>query len=160
MFVEDAVLPANHKKIRCFGTKAALVVEATRLHAKGIEIKFTVNLEVEPNSGDQFNWTRKVTFQLSEHELPVLTSVFLGFLQKCEFTRSGKAILFERQPAKLFVSATQGAGNIFALPLLVGQAYLVCGLLLSQFEKNTNQSDGLLIVFALRGAITLAEPKF
>lgn len=117
MFVEEALLPENQRKIRCFGAQAALLAEATRLHARGGAVGFTANLEVAPKSDDQFNWTRKVTFQLSEHELPLLTSVFLGFLQKCEFTRSGKAILFERQSAKLFVSATQGAGNLFALSL-------------------------------------------
>lgn len=90
MFVEEALLPANQRKIRCFGAQAALLAEATRLHARGVAVGFTVNLEVAPKSGDQFNWTRKVTFQLSEHELPLLTSVFLVFFRNANSLGLGK----------------------------------------------------------------------
>lgn len=87
-----------------------------------------------------------------------MAGVCLGFLPKAHFKRSGKGIIIERQAGKLFISATQGSGSAFALPLPIGQTFQVSSLVLAQLQKQTELSDGNLLIAALRGAAALYKP--
>lgn len=153
-----ALNPSEQPKVRCFGSNAALTVEATPLLVKGEPAGHTVNLDVAPRQGESVNWSRKITLQLSETELPIMAAVCLGYLPKANFKRSGKGIVIERQPNKLFISATQGSGNAFALPLPMGQTFQVASLILLQLQKQTALADGNLLIAVLRGAAALYKP--
>tara|TARA_A100001015_G_scaffold305283_1_gene397775 strand:+ start:1128 stop:1610 length:483 start_codon:yes stop_codon:yes gene_type:complete len=156
---EAELSPSDQPKVRCFGSNAALTVEATSLLVKGVPHGHTVNLDVAPRQGENVIWARKITLQLSETELPIMASVCLGYLPKANFKRSGKGIVVERQANKLFVSATQGSGNVFALPIPIGNAFLVSCLVLNQLKANTMLIDSDLILASLRGvsALYIAE---
>lgn len=145
---------SNQPKVRCFGSSAALTVEATHLLVKGELAGHTVNLDVAPREGEDVIWDRKITLQLSETELPIMAALCLGFLPKAEFKRPGKGMKLERQTGKIYISATQGAGNVFALPIPIGSTFLISGLLLNQIQKHTCLT-GELVIAALRGASAL-----
>lgn len=159
MHNEAELSPSDQPKVRCFGSNAALTVEATPLLVKGVPHGHTVNLDVAPRQGENVIWARKITVQLSDTELPIMAAVCLGYLPKAHFKRSGKGIFIERQPNKLFVSATQGSGNAFALPIPIGQTFQVSSLVLSQLQKQADYSDGNLLLAALKGAAALYKPN-
>ena len=139
MHNEAELSPSDQPKVRCFGSNAALTVEATPLLVKGVPHGHTVNLDVAPRQGENVIWARKITVQLSDTELPIMAAVCLGYLPKAHFKRSGKGIFIERQPNKLFVSATQGSGNAFALPIPIGQTFQVG--VLRPSPRNRHQND-------------------
>jgi hypothetical protein len=147
--------PSEQAKVRCYGAQAALTAEATPLLVKGEPCGDTVNLEVAPRQGETFNWRRKITIQLSKTELPLIAAVCLGYLPNAHFKRPGKGIVIERQSNKLFISASQGSGNVFALPLPIGQTFQLACIILAQLQKQTELSDGALLMAALRGAAGL-----
>lgn len=147
--------PADQAKVRCFGSHAALTVEATNLLRKGELTGHTVNLDVAPRQGEKVDWTQKITVQLGESELPLLACVCLGYLPRTELKRPGKGILIERQANRIFVSATAGRGKIFALPLPIGQVFQVSALVLAQLQRHTGLNDGAMIIASLRGAASL-----
>lgn len=151
----DLKAPSEQAKVRCFGSRAALTVEATSLVRKGELTGQTVNLDIAPRLNEQVDWPRKITIQLSENELPLLACVCLGYLPKIEFKRPGKGVYIERQANRLFVSATSGSGNVFALPLPIGQVFQVSSLILKQLQAHTGLLDGALVISALRGASQL-----
>lgn len=151
--------PADQAKVRCFGSTGALTIEATLLHKKGVIYGDTVNIDVAPKNSDGVQWDRKITLQLSETELPILAAVCLGYLPKAQFKRPDKGIVIERQVGKLYVCATQGAGNNFSLPVPIGQTFQIASLLLIQLQKQTQLNDGDLLIAALRGASSLFKVK-
>jgi len=147
--------PADQTKVRCFGSTGALTVEATSLHKKGVVCGDTVNLDVAPKNNNSVQWDRKITLQLSETELPILAAVCLGYLPKAQFKRPDKGIIIERQVNKLYICATQGAGNQFSLPVPIGQTFQIASLILIQLQKQTQLNDGSLLIAALRGSSAL-----
>jgi len=147
--------PSEQAKVRCYGSSSALTIEATKLHKNNVECGDTVNLDVAPKGDNGVQWDRKITVQLSENELPILAAVCLGYLPKAEFKRPGKGVVVQRQENKIYVSATQGAGNNFALPIPIGQSFQIASLLLIQLQKQTQLYDGDLLIAALRGSASL-----
>lgn len=77
---ENANPLSLQQKVRCYGSSAALTVEATSLLVKGVEAGHTVNLDVAPRLGEEVIWDKKITFQLSETELAIMTGLCLGYL--------------------------------------------------------------------------------
>lgn len=147
--------PSDQAKVKCYGNAAALTVEATKLLQKGEVVGVTVNLEMAPIANRQADWSRKITIQLSEDELPVFASVLLGYLPKCEFKRPGKGIFIERQASKMFYKATQGSGNHFVMPVPIGQTFRVSSLVLNQLSAQSGLQDGQLIMAAIKGSAGL-----
>jgi hypothetical protein len=146
---------SDQPKVRCFGGSAALTVEATWLTRDAGSVA-TINLDVAPRQMDSVDWSRKITLQLSENELPLFAAVCLGYLPKCQFKRPGKGILIERQNSKLFLSASaEGDGNRFSLPIPIGQTFQIGCLALSQLKKQVQLDDADLIIASLRGAAAL-----
>ena len=151
--------PGAQEKARCFGAKAALTVEATTLMLRGAPVGWTVNLDVAPRNGDSIDWHRKITLQLSETELPILAAVCLGYLPFADFKRPQSGLHIERQPGKLFLSATQGRGTAYSLPIPIGHTFLIGSLALKQLSKHTKLDDGSLLLASLRGASALHSVK-
>ncbi len=155
MFADPPPPLGTQEKARCYGARAALTVEAAPLMQRGAPIGWTVNLDVAPRNGDSIEWCRKITLQLSETELPILAAVCLGYLPFADFKRPQKGIHIERQPGKLFLSATQGRGTGYSLPIPTGQTFLIGTLVLKQLSKHTKLNDGSLLLASLRGAAAL-----
>lgn len=145
--------PSNLPKARCFGSNAALTVEASLLPSKGKTGGDTVNIDVAARFGETVDWSNKITFQLDETELALFASVCLGYLPSCEFKRPGKGIKIERQPGKLYISASRSDAR-FSLPVPIGQVFQVSTLILAQLQKHSFVSGEVLIA-SLRGAAAL-----
>ena len=149
--------PASQAKVRCFGSKAGLTAEATVLLKDGAEPLAALNLEVAPRDGERINWKSKIVLQLGEDDLPLLCCVCLGYLPKAEFKRPTKGIVVERQPNRLFISATQGSGNCYALPLPIAQTFRFGALAMAQLKKQSGVDDDNLLLASLRGAAALYQ---
>lgn len=148
--------PSNQPKARCFGSNAAITVEASILQSKGEAGGDTVNIDVAGRKGETVDWQNKITFQLSESELALFASVCLGYLPSCEFKRPGKGIKIERQPGKLYVTASRSDAR-FSLPVPIGQVFQISTLVLSQLQKHSFVTGETLIA-SLRGAAALFRP--
>jgi hypothetical protein len=149
--------PSDQPKVKCFGKSAALTVEATVIQKASTPPLPTINLEVAPRSAERVEWERKIVIQLSDSELPVLCAVLMGYLQELHLKRPGKGIEVARQPDRLFIRATAGAGNMFMLPVTIGDTFRVSALLLSQLKKQSGLADETLLLGALRGAASLVH---
>ncbi len=147
--------PSLQKKVRCYSAHAALTAEATSIIRDGQPSVAALNLDVAPRHADQVQWTKKITLQLGEAELPLFAALCLGFLPKVHFKRPTKGIVIERQPNKLFVSATQGQGTAYALPIPIAKSFQLGVLALSQLKKQMSCKDEALLLAALRGAAAL-----
>lgn len=147
--------PSLQEKVRCYGARAALTAEATSIVRDGQPPVAAVNLDVAPRHGEQIQWAKKITLQLGEAELPLFAALCLGFLPKVHFKRPTKGIVIERQPNKLFVSATQGQGTAYALPIPIAQSFQLGVLALTQLKKQMSCADDALLLAALRGAAAL-----
>ena len=142
-------------KARCYAGRAALTAEATVIQHDGQPPVPTLNLDVAPRQGESIQWNSKITLQLGEVELPLFAAVCLGYLPKAHFKRPTKGIVIERQPNKLFISATQGQGTAYALPIPIAQTYQLGTLALAQLKKQAIVDDAELLLAALRGAAAL-----
>lgn len=146
------------QKVKCFGNNAALCAEATSLSLKDDEpgaIIPTVNLELAPRGeGGSVQWSKKIVMQLSESELPLACAVTLGYIPKLELKRPGKGIEIIRQSGNLFIRASAGRGQVYMLPITVGDTFRLSTLFLSRLQRQSGL-DGTLIVAALRGSTAL-----
>lgn len=147
---------AQQRKHHCYGDKAALCIEAVISEAKTP----TVNLELARKlSGAQgtFDWANKVVIQPAARDLPLLAGMFLGYLPRCNFTRPGKAITFERQPNRIFVSAIAGQQR-YALPITIGDTVYLSALVLTQLQQSCS-SDATILPSIIRGACALYQER-
>lgn len=145
--------PSNLPKARCFGSNAALTVEASLLQSKGGTRGDTVNIDIAGRFGETVDWKNKITFQLDESELALFASVCLGYLPCCEFKRPGKGVKIERQRSKLYITASRSDAR-FSLPVPIGQLFQVSTLVLAQLQKQSFVTGEMLIA-SLRGAASL-----
>jgi hypothetical protein len=152
---------SDQKKVRCFGSSAALTIEASKLLHKGDPVGDTVNIDVAPRHGESVDWAKKITVQLGETELPIFASVLLGYLPAASFKRSTKGVEITRQANKLYIVASEGSGKRYSLPVPMAQCYLVSTLVLEQLEKLSGGLSPEFIIAGLRGASSLfvAESK-
>lgn len=149
--------PSSQPKVKCFGKRAALTIEATMIHKAGCPPLPTINLEVAPRQDERVEWARKIVIQLSDSELPVLCAVLMGYLPEIHLKRQGKGIEVTRQTSRLFVRATAGAENMFMLPLDIGDTFRASALLLSQLGRQSGLESEALLIGALRGAASLTH---
>ena len=134
-------MPSQHQpfsqqeKVKCFGSKAALCAEAvfTSKDNGGFP---TINLEVAPRQGSEVAWNKKIVVQLSNTELPIVCSILRGYIPSTHLKRPGKGIEIERQPNKIFIRASAGEGNLFMLPITIGDTFRLSALLLKQLQKQ------------------------
>lgn len=122
----ESLLPqASQRASRhIYGSKAALSFELSTLRkvdSRTGEPTHTLLLETAKSTGPkQFAWDQKISFQLTERELPLFAAVLLGKLHACSFANHGdennKSLDLENQQAKLFLKLRQGK-NAHALPI-------------------------------------------
>jgi hypothetical protein len=147
--------PSERQKVKCYGSSAALTVEATRLGDDTLSAGHTVNLELaRKHASTGFNWSNKITIQLSEAELVLMACVCMGYLPEAKFQRPNKGLTIQRQPNKLYVTASQGRLSA-SLPLPIGQVSLVSMLVLQQLLLNMRCPDSNLMIASIRGAAAL-----
>ena len=121
---------------RIYGGKAALCVEAdeTRQHEP------TLRLEVARATGPrEYDWTRKLTLQLTRDELPVVAATVLGLLPRCLFKNHGpdnnKGLEIEHQGSHLFIRLFQKDHGVFAVPVGAADSFHLGALCLRPLRQ-------------------------
>lgn len=139
-------------KLHLYGGSAALCLEGTS-RGNG---EPTVNLDVAPKpDGRNVEWSRKITVQLSHNELVIVTGILLGYAQSLQCGRPGKGINIARQPGKVYVSASAGSGQIFGVPLTVGDTAKACDFMLSRLVVGSFTGSIEGCIATIRGACAL-----
>ena len=139
-------------KLHIYGGSAALCLEGT-FRGKG---ELTVNIDVAPKpDGRNVDWSRKITLQLSHNELILVTGIMLGYAQAHQCGRPDKGINFTRQPGKVYVSASAGAGQMFGLPLNPGDTAKAADFLIARIVSGSFTGSVDACIASVRGACAL-----
>lgn len=91
-----------------------------------------------PSKPDQYNWDKKIIFNVTSDELPVLVATMLGLLPECTFSNHGpqnnKSMTMKYQDQNLYLTMFEGTENRNAVRIDVGPAYhatvLACEILM------------------------------
>ena len=156
----------NYKKVAFYGKDFGFQAEETFVkssqHDSGSPIP-TLNFDIfplisdsnNPSQGKKGDWDKKMIFQLSKKELPILCSVLLGYLPKIEIKRPDKGIEIVRQPGNLFVRASGGKGRLYVLPIDMSDTFQLSSFALSRLQEQVGGMDDALLLASLRGAAGL-----
>lgn len=103
----------------------------------------TLRIEAAPKKGGNtkaYDWTNKVSVQVTKTELPIVVAVLLGFLPSCEFGNHGdtaKWFAIENQGTSFYIKVGQASDKrILPCPVPIVEAHLAGMLALSQYTKN------------------------
>lgn len=129
---------ADRMSVHIYGGKGAICF-STALTRDG---DATVMLDAADSSGERsYAWENKICIQLTPAELPFVLGVFLGFIKKCDYKGHGaqntKSFGVEHQGTKLFMNVSEKDKKMKAVPVTLGDGYLVVTLLLRQMRKAT-----------------------
>jgi len=91
-----------------------------------------------PEKPDQYHWDKKIIFNLTTDELPVLVATMLGLLPECTFSNHGpknnKSMSMKYQEQNLYLAMNEGSESRNAVRIDVGPAYhatvLACEILM------------------------------
>lgn len=107
-----------------YASSAALKIELATLRAGEASgaLQYTVQIDGAKAKGNGYDWIRKVPFQFTRRELPVLAAFLLGMGgKKLAFANHGpntdKHLEIEDQGAHLFVKMRVSGGPVVALPV-------------------------------------------
>ncbi len=143
---------------RIFASKAALKVELDILRkgTEGDTPQYTVLIEMAPaaRGGGSFDWARKVPFQFTKRELPLLTAVLLGYSGsplKCgnHGPAGDKFLEIRDQGGSFFVKLSQ-AGKSIAMPVGAPDVHAWAQICLTALKLNAPQVDGASHLALLR----------
>jgi hypothetical protein len=139
-------------KLHLYGGKAAVCLEATSTS----QDLPTVTLEVAPKpDGYTVDWSQKIAIQLASHELVALTGLLLGYASALQCARQNKGIQIERQPGKVYIRASAGAGRMYGVPLTVGDTARAADFCLAQIVAGSFTGSVEASLAAVRGACAL-----
>ena len=148
---------ANH---HVYGGRAALTVELDE-NRSGYK---TVAFDGAPKSGNFVAWNKKIRFQLTHTELPILTCLFLGMIDELRFDYHGeannKSLHVVRRPPNILVRVIEGTTS-HTVPLVPGDSHIVGTLLLQALTSNCIGLDvaGHLAVLKSTCALYKATPQ-
>lgn len=139
-----------------YGGKAALCWDVDKTKNGD----YTLRLEAAKAVGErQYDWSNKITIQLTRDELPCVAAVFLGILPKAEGKnhgvgdQQGKGFEIEHQGNKLFVKVFAPQKPPCAVPVSPEDAFTVASLLVRQIRKGKPWLSGNDIMTMLRAII-------
>lgn len=84
-----------------------------------------------------------------------MTGIFLGFAPKAYFARPDKGIQVERQPGKVYLSASAGSGCIYGLPLTPGDIFRAADFFIARIVEMSLTKDVSAAIASVRGACSL-----
>ncbi|NMG30614.1 hypothetical protein [Aromatoleum evansii] len=124
----------------------------------------TVQIEAAAAKGEKvYDWDKKISFQLTIAELPLVFGVLFGFSSRIELSGHGatndKALIIEDQGNKFFMSMRVRGGGTFALPVLPKDTYAIMAMIFGQMKANNPElSDTQLMMLARRVCEKTATP--
>lgn len=143
-----------------YGNRAALTVELDE-NRSGYK---TVAFDGAAKSGLSVAWNKKIRFQLTHTELPILTCLFLGMIDELRFDYHGeaknKSLHVVRRPPNILVRVIEGTVS-HTVPLVPGDSHVVGTLLLQALTSNCIGLDvaGHLAVLKSTCALYKATPQ-
>ncbi len=143
---------------RIFASKAALKVELDILRkaSDGDTPTYTVLIEMAPvaKEGGSFEWARKVPFQFTKKELPLLAAVLLGYARsplKCgNHGPAGDKFLEVREQGRSFFVKLGQAGKFIAMPVEAPDVHAWAQICLIALKLNAPELDGASHLALLR----------
>lgn len=155
---------ADSRKVKIFGQKAALTVEASTTRHD----RHTVTLDTAAaKSRLVYDWANKIIFQFTVDELPILAAVLMGVIPEFEFKFHGakgsnnKSALVSRKDNGILVKLSEGA-KFHVVTAPPGAAYHFCSLVMSQLHAESPTLDGGVAMAQLRSIapmIALPPPR-
>lgn len=109
-----------------------------------------------------YEWDKKISFQLTKRELPLMACCLLGLgAKKLSFENHGpakdKAFHLQEQPGKLFVKLQQGT-KLVAVPVQGPDIYELTEIVLLAMHKNSPHISGELQLQMLRRMSQITAP--
>ena len=144
------------KKCRIYGKTSALTIELDQLRVRDHvdQPVHTVLIEAAEAQGNgEFDWERKILFQLTKRELPLLACALMGYLSSAlELKNHGsggeKSLYVQSQVGRIFVKVREGARSIL-VPVTCSDLYAWTDLTLEALGQSSSQ-DGTLRLAMLR----------
>lgn len=132
--------PSQQRKARAFGSKAQVCVEENTTRQKTLTVAFDI--------GD-LEWSRKISVQLTDQEMPLMAAAVLGYRHHCHLQRADKQLWVQRQGEGLYIKAQSKDAGTLALPVTAGANFQIAALLLSRLQQSTG-SDVATVSAALK----------
>lgn len=111
----------------------------------------------------EYNWTKKISIQLTKQELPVVAAVFLGLISKAEYSSHGpakdKGFSIEDQGDKIFVQVRAKDQKVKSVPITPEDAFYVAQLFIRQLRLAAPWMNGMDILSCLRMALASRKAK-
>jgi hypothetical protein len=126
----------------------------------------TIRLEAAKAIGERkYDWSSKISIQLTRDELPCVAAVFLGILPETDGRnhgvgdQQGKGFEIQHQGNKLFVKVFAPQKPPCAVPVSPEDAFTVASLLVRQIRKGKPWLSGNDIMTMLRAIIGRMKAK-
>lgn len=138
---DDARQPADRERkseqVKVFGARAALCVETDTTRGNVPTVRFEFATAVGER---KYDWSAKLTVQLTQDEIIQAATVFFGFATKVEFKNHGgdeaKWLSIEHQGTNLFIKGgNKHQGSLRAVPVDASRATAIAALITSQLDK-------------------------
>lgn len=148
--------PEDRASVHVYGGKAALCFEADV--TKG-DVP-TIALDAATSTGPrQYDWNGKIRLQMTRAELPVVTAVLIGSMQRCEFKNHGqdnsKGFSMERQDGgKVFIKVFGKDQPVRAIPVMPADVFYVASLFMRQLRKGNPWLDATALMSMIRATQT------
>jgi hypothetical protein len=140
-----------------YAKSAALKIELDTLHTAYADAtpRYTLQIEATRWHDGRFAWERKIPFQLTARELPVLASFLLGFAgSTLVFSNHGpntdKRLEIEDQGGKLYVKLAYAGRSPIPVPVEAPDVFAWGELCLVALRLNRSMLDGEATVALLR----------
>jgi len=144
----------NQPKLHVYAQQGAMTVEWTFTQTVD-GVHPTINLDLTRGQKPDYDWSEKITLQLSVRELPLLAGVTLGLLPKVHFKRPDKGIVIQRQDNKLYCHASAADGRKAALPISIGDTQRLSEFALAVLLRGSLSGDAQMVLAALKGSCAL-----
>lgn len=145
----------EYVNVHVYGGKAALCFSADETK-HGVP---TVQIDAAPLIGERtYNWSEKVTIQLTVGEMPHVAAVIFGVLPGCDYGNHGpdhkKGFKMENQPGKVFVQL-RAPGVSHAVPITAVDIWKVGNLFARQLRAGNRHLTTFSDVLAMLRATTV-----
>jgi len=138
-----------------YGTAAALYFACSETKA-GVS---TLSIDGATSSGKRtFDWSKKVSLQVTQAELPIVAAVLFGYIKSCEFKSHGPAknkgfkieVQSNTHEKYLFFNLMEAKKPMVSVPVSAEDAFYIRNLLVEQLLHNSPQLDSYSIIENLK----------
>jgi hypothetical protein len=143
------------RNVKIHGKRSALTIVATKTRLDGYQTLTVEGAMRKEGAANVYDWTNKISVQLTKHELPHFIAVLVGMKGHAEFKNHGeknnKSLAIERQDKNLFVSLCEAGKKAAAVPVSFDDSLLLSLYCLNVYMRNyENLSDEVVLKLIAR----------